>query len=258
MRSDKIKNFKLNAEMLGKVSRFLSSAYEYRSNSIPYETSIRIEQFYFGGAKITATDTFRLIIFLDPGSDYSGPALSLENQGYPLSKFTKECRKTKSSIEKLQGYALFKPGFVKPGSVDPSSGKVSLNGKTFKFNYNTRGWLNTDRVLKNAIRNTKRNLPLFNTKYIASIRHCVLAEDRKYECTLTTSHFKMQRNLDLLGTIAFSRYAILIMVPWVGKVREENLLSRINYFRGEEKNPFLLAVMQKECGGIFTKFKLRK
>jgi hypothetical protein len=68
----------------------------------------------------------------------------------------------------------------------------------------------------------------------------------------------MGRNQDLLGTIAFSRYAILIMMPWVGKVREENLLSRINYFRNKEKNPFVLAVMQKECGGIFTKFKLRK
>ena len=244
MRPDKIKNFKLNAEMLGKVSRFIPRSTFVSSN----RSWIRIEEFCFGGAKITATDGFRLIIFIDPGSDYSGPALSLENQGYPLSKFTKECRKTKSLIEKLKGYALFKP----------DSGKVALNGKTFKFNYNTRDWLNTDRVLKDAIRNTKRNLPLFNTKYIASIRHCVLAEDRKYECTLTTSHFKMERNQDLLGTIAFSRYAILIMMPWVGKVREENLLSRINYFRGEEKNPFLLAGMQKECGGIFTKFKLRK
>ena len=254
MRREKIKNFKLNAEMLGKVSHFISRS----TFTLPPRAAIRIEKFCIGGAKITATDGFRLIIFIDPGSDFSGPALSLENQGYPLSKFTKECRNTKSSVEKLQGYALFKPDSVHLGSVDPSSGKVSLNGKTFKFNFNTRDWLDTDRILKGAIRNTKRNLPLFNSKYIASIRHCVLAEDRKYECTLTTSHFKMGANQDVLGTIAFSRYAILLIMPWVGEVREKNLLGRINYFRGKEKNPFVLAVMQKECGGIFTKFKLRK
>ena len=238
MRSDKIKNFKLNAEMLGKVSRFLSSAYEYRSNSIPYETSIRIEQFYFGGAKITATDTFRLIIFLDPGSDYSGPALTLENQGYPLSIFTKECRKTKSSIEKLQGYALFKP----------DSGKVSLNGKTFKFSFNTDKWMDIGDVLENITMNKekKRNLPLFNSRYINSIQHCILAEDSKFS-TVAFSHCKM-KNTDELGVIAFSRYAMLLIFPLKPGTHEQNLLSRINYFINQEINPFVVAVMQKEWG----------
>ena len=247
MRSDKIKNFKLNAEMLGKVSRFLSSAYEYRSNSIPYETSIRIEQFYFGGAKITATDTFRLIIFLDPGSDYSGPALTLENQGYPLSIFTKECRKTKSSIEKLQGYALFKP----------DSGKVSLNGKTFKFSFNTDKWMDTGEVLENITMNNERNLSLFNSKFINSIQHCILAEHTTYTGAITFSHCKMGDS-DQHGVIAFSHYAMLLILPYAPLTPEQNLLSRINYFINQEINPFVVAVMQKEWGGIFTKFKLRK
>ena len=79
MQLDKIKNFKLNAEMLGKVS------YISRSTSIVpnRNNSIRIEKFCIGGAKITATDGHRLIIFIDPGSDFSVPALSLYNHGYP-------------------------------------------------------------------------------------------------------------------------------------------------------------------------------
>jgi hypothetical protein len=249
MRPDKIKNFKLNAEMLGKVSRFLSSAYIYRpATAIPYETSIRIEQFYPGGAKITVTDGCRVIIFIDPGSDYSGPALTLENQGYPLSKFTKECRKTKSSIEKLQGYALFKP----------DSGKVSLNGKTFKFSFNTDKWMDIGDVLENITMNKekKRNLPLFNSRYINSIQHCILAEDSKFS-TVAFSHCKM-KNTDELGVIAFSRYAMLLIFPLKPGTHEQNLLSRINYFINQEINPFVVAVMQKEWGGIFTKFKLSK
>jgi len=241
--------------MLGKVSRFIPRSTFVSSN----RSWIRIEEFCFGGAKITATDGFRLIIFIDPGSDYSGPALSLENQGYPLSKFTKECRKTKSSIEKLQGYARFKP----------DSGKVALNGKTFKFSFNTDKWFKLDRVLEGIIRNTVRKLPLFNARYITSIRHCILSEERKYidefgtrrssQPNVAFSHFKMNKTANAaLGSIFFSSYAILVIMPVKPRTHEQNLLSRINYFRNQETNPFVLAVMQKECGGIFTKFKLRK
>ena len=255
MRPDKIKNFKLNAEMLGKVSRFLSRGIFI----VPNFAAIRIEQFCSGGAKITATDGHRLIIFIDPGSDFSGPALSLENQGYPLSKFTKEYRKTKSSIEELQGYALFKP----------NSGKVALNGKTFKFSFNTDKWLPTDRLLEGITRNKGRNLPLFNTRYITDVRHCILSEERKYTDEFGTrrssqpnvafSHFKINKTANAaLGSIFFSSYAILVIMPVKPRTHEQNLLSRINYFRNQETNPFVLAVMQKECGGIFTKFKLRK
>ena len=241
--------------MLGKVSRFLSRSICINSKF----AAIKIEQFCSGGAKITATDSHRLIIFIDPGSDFSGPALSLENQGYPLSKFTKECRKTKSSVEKLQGYALFKP----------NSGKVSLNGKTFKFSFNTDKWLKVDKVLEGIIRNTARKLPLFNSRYITSIRHCILSEERKYidefgtrrssQPNVAFSHFKMGKTANAaLGSIFFSSYAILVIMPVKPRTHEQNLLSRINYFRNQETNPFVLAVMQKECGGIFTKFKLRK
>ena len=243
--------------MLGKVSRFLSRSIWINSKF----AAIKIEQFCSGGAKITATDSHRLIIFIDPGSDFSGPSLSLENQGYPLSKFTKECRKTKSSVEKLQGYALFKP----------NSGKVSLNGKTFKFSFNTDKWLKVDKVLEGIIRNTARKLPLFNSRYITSIRHCILSEERKYTDEFGTrrssqpnvafSHFKMGKTATTnaaLGSIFFSSYAILVIMPVKPRTHEQNLLSRINYFKNQETNPFVLAVMQKECGGIFTKFKLRK
>ena len=114
MQLDKIKNFKLNAEMLGKVSRFLPRS----TFVLPNRSWIRIEEFCFGGTKITATDGFRLIIFIDPESDFSGPALSLENQGYPLSKFTKECRKTKSSIEKVANKLLSsKPTIASIGPI---------------------------------------------------------------------------------------------------------------------------------------------
>ena len=128
--------------MLGKASHFLPRTVQPFSRS---DVEIRIEQFCLGGAKITATDRHRVIRFIDSGSDYSGPALSLINQGYPLSKFTKECRKTKSSIEKLQGYALFKP----------DSGKVALNGKTFRFDFNRDEYFDADKLLENITKNKK-------------------------------------------------------------------------------------------------------
>ena len=256
MHRKKIKNFKLNAEMLGKASHFLPRTVQPFSRS---DVEIRIEQFCLGGAKITATDRHRVIRFIDPGSDYSGPALSLINQGYPLSKFTKECRKTKSSIEKLQGYALFK--------LD--SGKVALNGKTFKFDFNRDEYHDIDKLLEGITKNTKRNLPLFNTRYITDVRHCILAEERKYidefgtkngrQPNVAFSHFTMDKAANAApGSIFFSSYAILAIMPFGPTTHEENLLSRIKYISGKETNPFVLAVIEKECGGIFTKFNLSK
>jgi len=246
MRREKIKNFKLNAEMLGKVSCFLS-----KGNFVGAESTsaIRIEQSCLGGARITATDRCRLIIFIDSGSDFSGPALSLEDQGYPLSKFTKECRKTKSSIKKLRGYARFKPG----------SGKVALNGNTFKFSFNTDKWLKTDGVLEDIIYTAELKLPLFNSRYINSIRHCILSEEKangKGMPHVAFSHFKAKKS-GALGSIAFSRHAILVMMSVHSIPHENNLLSRMNSVRDRETNPFVLAVMEKEWRGIFTKLNTR-
>ena len=242
--------------MLGKASYFLPRAVQPWHRS---DVQMRIEQFCLGGAKITATDRHRLIRFIDPGSDYSGPALCLENVGYPLSKFTKECRKIKSSVEKLQGYALFKP----------DSGKVALNGKTFRFDFNRDEYFDADKLLENITKNKKRNLPLFNTSYITSVRHCILSEERKYidkfgneishQPNVAFSHFKMGKAANApLGSIFFSSYAILAIMPYGPTAHEENLLSRIKYITGKETNPFVLAVIEKECGGIFTKFNLSK
>ena len=126
MREKTIKNFKLNAEMLGKASYFLPRAVQPWHRS---DVQMRIEQFCLGGAKITATDRHRVIRFIDPGSDYSGPALSLINQGYPLSKFTKECRKTKSSIEEA-----IKGIDIKDNDIILITGSLYLAGEVLNLN----------------------------------------------------------------------------------------------------------------------------
>ncbi|MBE66626.1 MAG: hypothetical protein CMQ30_08170, partial [Gammaproteobacteria bacterium] len=89
--------FVINAEMIGKASKF-ADKHNFRRECL----WIRVEKSELFGARIIATDGHRMIVFIDPQSDFKGPGFNLElfeismSSGIKVLKpLIKACRKIK-------------------------------------------------------------------------------------------------------------------------------------------------------------------
>ena len=149
-----MKKFKINGEMLGKASRFVEPKNAWRANL----KWLRIEKSDLFGARIIACDGHRLIIYIDPASDFNGPDLNIEvytkskkkkhglNARTIISPFIKSCRKLRSEVSSEKGYI----------TIDPEEKEALINGELFKLSLNAKDYVDYKKAIKRIERFTHR------------------------------------------------------------------------------------------------------
>jgi len=274
--------FIINAEMIGKASKFINKN-DFRLAC----TWIRVEKSELFGARIIATDGMRMIIFIDPQSDFKGPDFNLEifkksekSGNNVLNSLIKECRKIKSNVQSKEGYIQF----------DPCNKEAVINDQRFKFNFNKFNYVKYKKVLSRVknITNRKR-LNALNPYFFETARHAILDEEKKGMSALNSLHFvnvitENDHTSNQGMFLLITGYSILITMPMFSrnysiptkkklpskstlleKVHSRSsLLEKVHAIMGHEpKNPLEAAVLKKRLaselegnfGGIFSKFK---
>ena len=268
-----MKKFKINGEMLGKASRFVGAKHAWRDN-LKY---LRIEKSDLFGARIIACDGHRLIIYIDPASDFNGPDLNIEvytklkkkkhgrNARTIISPFIKSCRKLRSEVSSEKGYI----------TIDPEEKEALINGELFKLSLNAKDYVDYKKAIKRIERFTHRKtLAAINANFFIDSRHAILNEEKLTSGSnkLHFANVKSESTDDSMFLLITS-FSILITMPMrrsSGKNYEaslfstESLLDKVNLMLSHEpKNPFSAAVKKKKLaleleenfGGIFSKFK---
>ena len=259
--------------MLGKASRFVSAKHAWKDNL----KWLRVEKSDFFGARIIACDGHRLIIYIDPASDFNGPDLNIEvytklkkkkhglNARTIISPFIKSCRKLRSEVSSEKGYI----------TIDPEKKEALINGELFKLSLNTKDYPDYKKAIKKIERFTHRKtLAAMNANYFIDSRHAIMNEE-KLTSGLSRIHFANVKSGsdDAPMFLLITSFSILITMPWVrssGKnyeaslISTESLLDKVNLMLSHEpKNPFSAALKKKKLaleleenfGGIFSKIK---
>ena len=263
------KSFNINGEMLGKASRFVSNV-EYSELNISF---LRIEKSNFFGAKIVACDGHRLIIFIDPASDFKGPDFNLgvyipgrTPSSIKLNPFIKACRKLRSEVKSKKGYV----------TIDPSRKEAGTNGEVFNIICNSEEYWDYKKDIGKVKRIVnKKNVAAISSNYFADSRHAILSEEKK----LSSVHFiNVSHGKDSSGFSAsfllITSYSIFLIMPIRrgsledreldsdSKILEsrQSLLEKVNLMLSlESENPFTTAHKKKEfpieLGNIFFDIK---
>ena len=268
--------FMINAEMIGKASKFVN-----KNDFRPICTWIRVEKSELFGARIIATDGMRMIIFIDPQSDFKGPDFNLEvfeksktSGSYVLNSLIKACRKTKSNVQSKEGYIQF----------DLDNKEAEINNQRFKLDFNRNDYYDYRKVLSKIKTITNRKtLNALNTNFFTDTRHAILNEEKRGNMSgFNSLHFVnvVMENDHTSGQGMFlliTRYSILITMPISREKKQDeasstkkiltsksSLLDKVHLMMGHElKNPLHAAVLKKRLadelednlGGIFSKFK---
>ena len=268
--------FMINAEMIGKASKFVN-----KNDFRPICTWIRVEKSELFGARIIATDGMRMIIFIDPQSDFKGPDFNLEvfeksktSGSYVLNSLIKVCRKTKSNVQSKEGYIQF----------DLDNKEAKINNQRFKLDFNRNDYYDYRKVLSKIKTITNRKtLNALNTNFFTDTRHAILNEEKRGNMSgFNSLHFVnvVMENDHTSGQGMFlliTRYSILITMPISREKKQDeasstkkiltsksSLLDKVHLMMGHElKNPLHAAVLKKRLadelednlGGIFSKFK---
>jgi len=268
--------FMINAEMIGKASKFVN-----KNDFRPICTWIRVEKSELFGARIIATDGMRMIIFIDPQSDFKGPDFNLEvfeksktSGSYVLNSLIKVCRKTKSNVQSKEGYIQF----------DLDNKEAEINNQRFKLDFNRNDYYDYRKVLSKIKTITNRKtLNALNTNFFTDTRHAILNEEKRGNMSgFNSLHFVnvVMENDHTSGQGMFlliTRYSILITMPISREKKQDeasstkkiltsksSLLDKVHLMMGHElKNPLHAAVLKKRLadelednlGGIFSKFK---
>ena len=271
--------FMINAEMLGKASHFLNF-------NDPRSTSswIRIENSEMMGARIIATDGRRMVIFIDPKSDFSGPGFNLEASIISdisgrniFSPLLKQCKRTKSDVESLdseKGYIQF----------DLKSKKAMINDQYFELAFNTDDYVDYKKALSKVKKVTNRKtLNALDADYFLDSKHAILNVENNLGPSQIHFVNVMMKKDQTEGqglSLLITPYSLLLTMPLKDqsdyKISEEDLVARsflhskatllekTNLMLGfEPKNPLYAAVLQakitKDLGdsfsGIFSNFK---
>ena len=274
--SPKRNKFMINAEMIGKASKFVN-----KNDFRPICTWIRVEKSELFGARIIATDGMRMIIFIDPQSDFKGPDFNLEvfeksktSGSYVLNSLIKVCRKTKSNVQSKEGYIQF----------DLDNKEAEINNQRFKLDFNRNDYYDYRKVLSKIKTITNRKtLNALNTNFFTDTRHAILNEEKRGNMSgFNSLHFVnvVMENDHTSGQGMFlliTRYSILITMPISREKKQDeasstkkiltsksSLLDKVHLMMGHElKNPLHAAVLKKRLadelednlGGIFSKFK---
>ena len=268
--------FMINAEMIGKASRF-ANKHDWRRECV----WVRIEKSELFGARIIATDGMRMIIFIDPQSDFKGPDFNLEvseksktSGSNVLNSLIKACRKIKSNVQTKEGYIQF----------DLDNKEAEINNQRFKLDFNQNDYIDYRKVLSKVKTVTNRKtLNALNTNFFTDTRHAILDEEKRGNMSgINSLHFVnvVMENDHTSGQGMFlliTRYSILITMPISREKKQDeasstkkiltsksSLLDKVHLMMGHElKNPLHAAVLKKRLadelednlGGIFSKFK---
>ena len=268
--------FMINAEMIGKASRF-SNKHDWRRECV----WVRIEKSELFGAKIIACDGMRMIIFIDPQSNFKGPDFNLEvfeksktSGSYVLNSLIKACRKIKSNVQSKEGYIQF----------DLDNKEAKINNQRFKLDFNQNDYLDYRKALSKVKTITNRKtLNAINTEFFTDTRHAILDEEKRGNMSgINSLHFvnvimENDQTFDQGMFLLITRYSILITMPITREKKQDeasstkkiltsksSLLDKVHLMMGHEpKNPLHAAVMKKRLsdelegnfGGIFSKFK---
>ena len=274
--SSRRNKFMINAEMIGKASRF-ANKHDWRRECV----WVRIEKSELFGARIIATDGMRMIIFIDPQSDFKGPDFNLEVFGKSktsgsnvLNSLIKACRKIKSNVQTKEGYIQF----------DLDNKEAEINNQRFKLDFNQNDYIDYRKVLSKVKTVTNRKtLNALNTNFFTDTRHAILNEEKRGNMSgFNSLHFVnvVMENDHTSGQGMFlliTRYSILITMPISREKKQDeasstkkiltsksSLLDKVHLMMGhEQKNPLHAAVLKKRLadelednlGGIFSKFK---
>ena len=268
--------FIINAEMIGKASKFANN-HNWRRECL----WVRVEKSELFGARIIATDGHRMIVFIDPQSDFKGPGFNLEVFGkgkssghYVLNSLIKTCRKIKSNVQSKEGYIQF----------DLDNKEAEINNQRFKLDFNQNDYLDYRRALSKVKTITNRKtLNALNTQFFTDTRNAILDEEKRDNMSEFNSlHFvnvimENDQTFDQGMFLLITRYSILITMPITREKKQDeasstkkiltsksSLLDKVHLMMGHEpKNPLHAAVMKKRLaselegnfGGIFSKFK---
>lgn len=268
--------FMINAEMIGKASKFINKHNWRRECSW-----VRVEKSELFGARIIATDGMRMIIFIDPQSDFKGPGLNLElfeismSSGIKVLKpLIKACRKIKSNVQSKEGYIQF----------DLDNKEAEINNQRFKLDFNQNDYLDYRKALSKVKTITNRKtLNAINTEFFTDTRHAILDEEKRGNMSgINSLHFvnvimENDNTSDQGMFLLITRYSILITMPISREKKQgeasstkkiltskSSLLDKVHLIMGHEpKNPLHAAVLKKRLagelednlGGIFSKFK---
>jgi len=268
--------FMINAEMIGKASRFANKN-DWRRECV----WVRVEKSELFGARIVATDGMRMIIFIDPESDFKGPDFNLEvfeksktSGSYVLNSLIKACRKIKSNVQSKEGYIQF----------DLDNKEAEVNNQRFKLDFNQNDYLDYRKALSKVKTITNRKtLNTLNTQFFTDTRHAILDEEKRGNMSgINSLHFvnvimENDNTSDQGMFLLITRYSILITMPISREKKQgeasstkkiltskSSLLDKVHLMMGHEpKNPLHAAVMKKRLadelednlGGIFSNFK---
>ncbi len=267
--------FVINAEMIGKASKF-ADKHNFRRECL----WIRVEKSELFGARIIATDGHRMIVFIDPQSDFKGPGFNLElfetsmSSGIKVLKpLIKACRKIKSNVQSKEGYIQF----------DLDNKEAEINNQRFKVDFNRNDYLDYRRALSKVKTITNRKtLNALNTQFFTDTRNAILDEEKRDNIGINSLHFvnvimENDQTFDQGMFLLITRYSILITMPITREKEQDeasstkkiltsksSLLDKVHLMMGHEpKNPLHAAVMKKRLsdelegnfGGIFSKFK---
>ena len=268
--------FMINAEMIGKASKFINMR-----DPRPQCTWVRVEKSELFGARIIATDGMRMIIFIDPQSDFKGPDLNLElfgksksSKNKVLTPLIKACRKIKSNVQSKEGYIQF----------DLDNKEAKINNQRFKLDFNQNDYLDYRKALSKVKTITNRKtLNAINTEFFTDTRHAILDEEKRGNMSgINSLHFvnvimENDNTSDQGMFLLITRYSILITMPITREKKQDeaystkailtsksSLLDKVHLMMGHEpKNPLHAAVIKKRLadelednlGGIFSKFK---
>ena len=271
--------FMINAEMLGKASHFLDFN-DSRSTS----SWIRIENSELMGARIIATDGRRMVIFIDPKSDFIGPGFNLEASIISdisgrniFSPLLKQCKKTKSDLQSLdseKGYIQF----------DLKRKKAMINDQYFELAFNTDDYADYKKALSKVKKVTNRKkLNTLDADYFLDSKHAILNDEKNLgpnQIHFVNVMMKKDQTEGQGLSLLITPYSLLLTMPIKdesdAKISEENLVARsflhskatllekTNLMLGfVPKNPLYAAVLQAKIakdlgdsfGGIFSNFK---
>ena len=274
--SPKRNKFMINAEMIGKASKFVN-----KNDFRPICTWIRVEKSELFGARITATDGMRFITFIDPQANFKGPDINLEVFGkskssghYTLNSLIKACRKIKSNVQSKEGYIQF----------DLDNKEAKINNQRFKLDFNRNDYYDYRKVLSKVKTVTNRKtLNAINTEFFTDTRNAILNEEKRFNMSgINCLHFvnvimEKDHTDDQGMFLLITRYAILITLPITREKKQDeasstkailtsksSLLDKVHLMMGHEpKNPLHAAVLKNRLGdelednlgGIFSKFK---
>jgi hypothetical protein len=259
------KSFNINGEMLGKASRFVCNVENIDVYTEPNLNFLRIEKCNFFGAKIIACDGYKLIIFIDPASDFKGPDINLEvcipgrnPSSIILSPFIKACRKLRSEVKSKKGYV----------TIDPARKEAGTNGEVFNIICNSEEYWDYKKDIGKVKRIVnKKNVAAISSNYFDDSRHAILSEEKQFHHLhfINVSHGKGSSAFPA-AFLLITSYSILLIMP-MGRgnladreldsdskilVSKKSLLEKVNLMLSlEDENPFTEAYKKKEFSTEF-------